>query len=320
MPYNEGVKPWQVFRKNSRKASLLLAVLVLALLVFLAGRVQKPEEAKNEGAAPKITLNQEQKEKLGLDSDSDGLKDWEEIIFRTNPKNKDTDGDGTKDGEEVKIGRNPLKRGPDDEFSAPFLAEENSPYFSPHNLTGKLAEKFGINVIVPRLSGSSRPLDLESIGDQIANETLPSETQQIYFTEKDVTVAQDNSPAALRAYDKATDEILTSQFQGLQKHPLVIFSEALQIDDLSKVVALDPYLKAYDAVVEKTKELPAPSSVVSLHVRYLNALASLREAVRKMRGAESDILQAVVGARELVNTLEKIRSISIEFQSKLDER
>ena len=44
----------------------------------------------------------------GLDSDSDGLLDQEEITIGTNPNNSDTDGDGVDDGDEYYGGMNPL--------------------------------------------------------------------------------------------------------------------------------------------------------------------------------------------------------------------
>ena len=47
-----------------------------------------------------------------LDSDGDGLTDYEEIhIYGTNPLVTDTDGDGYPDGEEVRAGYNPLGEG-----------------------------------------------------------------------------------------------------------------------------------------------------------------------------------------------------------------
>lgn len=300
---------------KTRKASLLLAVLVLVLLLFLASMGRKQEEAKNQGTSPKITLNQVEREKMALDSDSDGLKNWEEIIFQTDSKNPDTDGDGTKDGDEVKIGRNPLKKGPDDEFSAPRLAEENSPYFAPDNLTGKLAEKFGINVIVPRLSGSSRPLDFEGIGNQIISETLSgTASPQNYFTEKDIKISNDNGKEALRAYDKATDEIIVASFKNLSKSPLQTFADAVQTDNFSGLAALDSYIRAYDTAIEKLKKVSVPQKAASLHVIMLNALARQREGTKAMRGAENDILKGVVGARSFAETIPLIKDAVQQFQ------
>ena len=49
-----------------------------------------------------------------LDSDEDGLSDWDEIRIGTDPLNPDTDGDGYLDGIEIKLGFDPKKPGPAD--------------------------------------------------------------------------------------------------------------------------------------------------------------------------------------------------------------
>ncbi|MEK7090021.1 MAG: hypothetical protein AAB930_00335 [Patescibacteria group bacterium] len=310
---------WQVnILPILKKARYFLAILAFLVLVIGVIFTKGPKTDNRGNQLSQSFARQEQLEKLNRDGDSDGLKDWEELIFRTDSKNPDTDGDGAKDGEEIAMNRDPLVKGPKDQMATSTEAA-NSPYLLPNNLTGQLAEKFGISVIAPRLAGSQRPLDMEAIGNQIADEIIPSATRQNYFTEKDITISKDDSPAALRAYDKATDDILTSSFSKLHKHPLGIFSEALQTDDLSKVVALDPYLTAYDELIKKNKILIAPSSAASVHLRYLNILATQREAIRKMRGARGDVLNAVVGAQEFVSTLQEINSIVQEFK-KIIER
>ncbi len=68
-------------------------------------------------------------EEIDKDSDNDGLKDWEESLWGTNPNNPDTDGDGTPDGQEVKQGRNPLlasKNGKNDKLENQKLKETDS--------------------------------------------------------------------------------------------------------------------------------------------------------------------------------------------------
>lgn len=43
------------------------------------------------------------------DTDGDGLPDWEEQLYGTDPRKTDTDGDKTSDGEEVRLERNPIR-------------------------------------------------------------------------------------------------------------------------------------------------------------------------------------------------------------------
>ena len=171
---------------------------------------------------------------------------------------------------------------------------------------------------MPRLIGSSRPLNFEELGNQIVNEIVPDSINlDIYFRQSDIFVSKDDSPAAIRAYDEETDKILLAAFRGLQKHPLVIFSEALQTDNLAGVAELDPYLKAYDEVIAKAKKLYAPSLISSLHLRSLNNLAAQKDAVRKMRSAETDVLKAVVGVREFINAASSMNTLFKEFQDTL---
>ncbi len=61
-----------------------------------------------------------------LDSDSDGLTDYEEIyVYGTDPNNKDTDKDGVSDFQEVKMGQNPLGSG---KLKSLFIPCKNNDY------------------------------------------------------------------------------------------------------------------------------------------------------------------------------------------------
>ncbi len=48
-----------------------------------------------------------------LDSDNDGLSDWQELFYSTDPANPDTDNDGLLDGKELQAGTNPLDQDTD---------------------------------------------------------------------------------------------------------------------------------------------------------------------------------------------------------------
>ena len=66
------------------------------------------------------------------DSDADGLPDWEEHLYGSDPLKFDTDGDGTPDGEEVREGRDPSKANTAGASSPPndMLAVAQDPHFA----------------------------------------------------------------------------------------------------------------------------------------------------------------------------------------------
>lgn len=281
-------------------------LLVIGWIVISTSPRQAKEVKKPDSAS--LLLREEQLKKLNQDTDKDGLKDWEEAIYRTDPAKADTDGDGTKDGDEIAMSRDPLVKGPKDQMATSTDEIVNSPYLLPNNLTGLLAEKFGVNVIVPKLSGSQRPLDLEEIANQITDETLQGPAQQNYFSEKDVKVAQDNSEAALTKYGQDLTDA-ASVFSGITRSPLEIFADALQRDDLTSLNKLDPYLVGYDKMLDRLIKIQAPPRLVSFHANYMSLVASQKDAVRKIRGAERDIVAAIIGAQEFAANFNGVKSL-----------
>ncbi len=93
-----------------------IALIVIGVGYMLMGRQGKPaveypsKSTRGLETSGSTLLASEQSK----DADGDGLADWEEALWKTDPQNPDTDGDGTKDGDEPKENRNPTVKGPDD--------------------------------------------------------------------------------------------------------------------------------------------------------------------------------------------------------------
>lgn len=97
-----------------------------------------------------------------VDSDADGLSDWDEVTRGTNPYHADTDGDGISDGVEVAQGTDPLRI--DDPETLRKLEEArqrivyhhrlyygSTPAFT--NLPGSVADLLDVNKALNALSG-----------------------------------------------------------------------------------------------------------------------------------------------------------------------
>ncbi|MFA6382038.1 MAG: CAP domain-containing protein [Candidatus Buchananbacteria bacterium] len=80
--------------------------------------------SRNKGKKSPVYINL-----LNIDSDKDGLTDYEEInIYGTDPNNPDTDQDGVSDGDEVKQGRNPLDPLDLKDLFIPYAGNNYQPY------------------------------------------------------------------------------------------------------------------------------------------------------------------------------------------------
>lgn len=88
--------------------------------------------------------NKKHKNISNIDSDNDGLSDFEEINkYGTDPNNPDTDGDGIKDGDEIKLGTNPMIK----DF---FIPNERNNY-RPHALRPKRLLFYGFSAFITKI-------------------------------------------------------------------------------------------------------------------------------------------------------------------------
>ena len=311
------------FFPKSPKARVFLAVLVLLIapifLFFFSA--QKPELPITKTDDSLRLARTKELAKLNQDSDEDGLKDWEEQIYGTDPKKADTDGDKTLDGEEIKLNRDPLKPGPKDKLPQPAALSKETARKDANNLTQKLTDRFEEKFMRPLLDNQSLKLSEEELSQEILKDLPNTPSIQLnYFTEKDLNILKTDTPENFLAYGKEFNKIVNDSFGSLPVSEIIIFSEALQAEDLSQLVVLDTYLATYNNAMAKLNKIPVPPGLTNLHLAYLNATKRQQIAVEKMRKAEEDIVKSTYGAQEYIAAGNEIASIEQKLQKTFTER
>lgn len=318
------IKMYNYFRSH-RKAVLLLAVLIVVsgLILYLKTKKQNvPEQGIFTIADP--AQRSEQLKKLQQDSDNDGLRDWAEVLYRTDPNNQDTDGDRTLDGEEVKLNRDPSVANtskspaePNDFVATSTPAQDTKPG-QPQNLTRQLAEKIAREMIVGRIANPDAPFDSDATAQNLVDTVLGSTPDQIQYTltKKDIVVGRDGSKAAAQAYQTAMIRIIETNSKSLTAKPYVqIFAEAMETQNYGKLDALDPYLAEYNQIISQLKKLPAPPQFAELHLEYVNIIIGQASIARKMRTAGDDPLNALVALRQYMAIQEQFKTLLNKFTS-----
>ena len=85
--------------------SVFAAIGIIFIIINLIEGKGEVFQQKSDLLFQKMTLG----EIIDKDSDGDGLKDWEEALWGTDPNNPDTDGDGILDGAEIQQKREALQ-------------------------------------------------------------------------------------------------------------------------------------------------------------------------------------------------------------------
>lgn len=269
----------------SNKASFaILAIIILSTLIFISSDYLDKKTTVEEVGGAEIVVDTNIKDTaVNSDSDGDGLMNWEETLWDTDPNNPDTDGDGTDDLTEIRSSRNPNVAGPDDEDISPeerILEEirQNSEV-DQNSLTGQVAINLAENYFNLRGSGELDASLKRDLIEQIINEsTIEIDLEQKYNLKNLTTFSEEdeNYEDNLINYTK---DILTAQFVILSLSEGMSYSETGEsMIDLANALTL----------------IKVPSEIASVHLELVNNLNNLGFVIKEFEKETKDPLYTMM--------------------------
>lgn len=267
--------------------AIFLILFVAAGSFFLKTSKKQGEPGKN----PEISQKTEAVTDNNLDTDRDGLKDWQETLLKTDANNPDTDGDGTNDGDETKNGRDPKKIPPD---SASFDS---------------------ISEIVANFKAISEKV--------VPQSTLPSQPT----TPVPVKVP-DNDLKPLHDYGNTLGQLIKSADLDTKSEEKVVFSRitgqntptSKDFDNLSALAS------AYDSLAAQIKAVSAPESAKTINNSLIIGYENLSDGLKTLASHKTSLAipgsafeeynkQALSLGRALIDTIFFFKNNGITFTS-----
>lgn len=314
--------------KTKIVAAVLAFMALTAALVWLYSKNGAADKNSKQAAVIRPVQNDSSSKavaEVSKDSDGDGLKDWEEALWRTNLNNPDTDGDGTTDSAEIAAGRDPLKKGPKDKLPAPAddsftpLDEANK-----DNLTYNLVKNLLSSGVLNSIDQNGQITSSDFAKNFVLPKGLDAEAaleSAAKVTAKDIAVSRENSPDAVRRYFNSIYEIHAKYIMPFQKRgDLAILVEALQSEDYSKLKELDPIVYALGQMAKEIKNIPAPADYRSFAVQEVNYILKTKRAIEIFRGAEADPLAAAIAVSPRIQVFQDMDNLLIKTKEKLDNQ
>lgn len=254
-----------------------------------------------------------------LDSDNDGLKDWEETLWETNPENSDSDGDGTTDGQEVAENRDPTKAGPDDTYvfsptdSSVHPSTSSTQEFSETGIISQIL--LSEYVAAAQESGALTPESVAMVADRTAEqarlflegiETSPLDLSVM----SDLSVTQDSSSPALKTYGNALGSILSQQ-PSPEENEWSVFLKFIRGQDIATMRELAPVAHRYEVMADELKTMTVPERIAEAHLSFLNSVEETARALRHMTIVGAD---SVADAQIITNYLSAIQQMGVAFK------
>jgi hypothetical protein len=300
---------------------LKLVIFGLLLIVAIGFLASQPSSSRYENKGLLLNGKSVDAQVLGnitkKDSDGDGLKDWEEDLWGTDPRKKDTDGDGTDDGEEVDTGRNPNIAGPDDEYQNDVFVKQTNTDFSNKELTetDKFAQNFFQNYISLRDSSGQLSendkinLINASVGD-IAGTYISAQN----YTLSDLNISQDTDSVSARNYGNALGEIILKHSFETEDE-LTIFNRSVTKNDVKEIEKLDPIINGYKNILKDSLAVSVPQDATNEHIVFIQSIASVTESIENMRVIYSDPIRAIAGIGGYEQGVELLKNAFGEMRS-----
>lgn len=235
-----------------------------------------------------------------LDPDGDGLKNWEETLYGTNPSNVDTDQDGVSDRDEAIAG---TADGPGEEIKG----EQGH-----INLTATLFDKFmdqgGVIALTKGRAGGDLLSSLltNEVGALSEEGFLPRPIPTVSLETPDIKTSDDISNAAVRAYLNAVAEIFSRNTKELKKDNLTLLVEILESGAFGRLEELSPYLTASETIVDELHTLTVPKSLSWYHERQLFLMGEMTRHIAIFQATESDPLKTLATVEPNIQIKEEL--------------
>lgn len=293
---------------KSLKARVLLAVLALGAGVFLVLFITSPlPKDQKDVSQNQITedLKQRLTEEANKDSDNDGLKDWEETLYGTNPQTPDTDGDGTPDGEEIRIGRDPLKKGPSDKLVIPLKSPETTSFDSSnstHAFTQSILSDPTFQSILNQQGGEK--ISVDTIEQYLKN--LP--TKQLLNTSNTIdqsllNISNDVSADAVKNYFESFADIFIKNGEAFTLgDDLTIAYTALSTNNEAEFRKLDSMITAFEKITQEANKLSIPKNILWFHQKEIDLLIQTKKEILILRNINTDPIGALAVLQSRVET------------------
>jgi len=282
--------------------SLGIAVLIVLVAILINYSGEKSYKAENN-LSPVTSLSSALADANNIDTDGDGLPDWQEVLYGTDPKKADTDGDGTNDGDEIKAGRDPLKANtaptgqtPNDYIDPAIIAKDKQTEdeYLKLNPTDKMARDLISNVLASQPESGSMTQDQI---DYLVQNTISSMPQKQFSGITKMTdlnfiknLNQDNIGIYLAQYAMAYKQE-TDKFRKIIGSDLSIinFSATSTKDIKVETQRMADITANYQSIINNLIKMPLPANIVSSgatkHLEIINDL-------EKLIAIDNDILKS----------------------------
>lgn len=280
---------------STRAMSIGGSVIVALLFILGAYVLSSPNLIHTADAS---SIEDALKAYATKDTDADGLEDWREAIYGTDPNNPKSFNGTLTDGEAVEQGLvKPRFTSEENKDSAPIdIPGINA---KPDTLTSQFSRKLLEQYLLSR--GSTKPSsdDIYQFVETAVKD-LPDAWDSSAYRSTDVKVSG-SGVAAVELYMKQLGAILASHSVLVEADSADYFYQLVAKGDNASVQKLQTHAKQYKDLGKSMMLLSVPAEIASAHLRLANAFSHMGYVVDGLSLYTKDPLLSIVSANQYLS-------------------
>jgi hypothetical protein len=247
------------------------------------------------------------------DTDSDGLPDWQEALYGTDPQNAHSVNVSVTDGEAVAQGlvapkfRNATST-PVDASVIP------GPDAGPQTLTDQFGKELFGQYLKARGQGQPTSADVATFVEQGVAQLKQNQVIPDTFNQGQVKVSG-TGPDALLSYASSVEVVFIKTNVDPNKSDLDYFSDAVNKGDVAALSKVKQYAQADALGARSLMNISVPKELASSHIKLANALMRVSQSLSDMSLLSSDPLRAMLGMATYADAARGVTLALVEMQS-----
>ena len=250
------------------------------------------------------------------DSDGDGLPDWQESLYGTDPNNAHSVNPSVSDADAVAQGlvQPKFATATTTAIDANIIPGLNA---APTTITDQFSRKLFGQYLKNRGGSQPSASDIATFVEQGVTELKQNQTQQNTFNQGQVKVSGEG-PDALLVYAATAEQSLSKTDIHPDKNELDYYSLAVNKNDAKALTEVKKYSDGYTAAAQSLMRNSVPKELASSHLKLANALMRISASVSDMSTLSSDPLRAMLGmatytgnAKLMVSALNEMNDVFV---------
>jgi len=289
----------QQLTKPSERTLRITAASVLALVMVSAAYLLSGPNFLTNRTANAESSDQLLKAYASKDTDGDGLPDWEEALYGTDPNKAISNPFGIPDGEAAREGKltpnalaSQLPSGDQGTSTAPLTDADfgGTPAPKPGSITDQFSKEF-LQEYVQASNG--QPMD-QATQQQLVTSLLASFTQKaatsFSSTYSTISIHTDSSVSVSAYAAQVESVILSNDVPPGDNQPLTLMEALIEKNDASARAKLVALSGSYGKISQQLLALHVPPSLASQHLALVQGFDELHKATAASATFEQDPL------------------------------